>query len=309
MAITTTYYSGSGASFDNCAFLGQRYEEESGYRPNEAECWICSASPGESEPMVTMHLGSTGWLTQLWRSPSGSIFVSAASGIIYHHREPFNRTSPWQEPQVDAALFGIWGIDDRCVFAWGSRKEVPVFFRWNGSDWSEMPSPKFSVRAVHGLGPDSVYAVGAEGGAALWDGRAWQPFQTPTREILTAVFAAGPDEIYAVGNGGTILEASAAGWGKIGEGPGLPGPLAAVAKFRDELWVGAGQFGLFKRAGTSNRFDCIKPNAHAVDFDVRQQFLITCSDFIGGTADGQSFKLTARGWLLRNRASHPLCDF
>ena len=53
MAITTRYYSASGTSYEDCAFLGQRFEEESGCRPEEGECWVCSVQPGDDVTVRT----------------------------------------------------------------------------------------------------------------------------------------------------------------------------------------------------------------------------------------------------------------
>ncbi len=310
MAITTAYYSASGPTFDRCAFLAQRYDEEAGYTPHESECWICSAArQPDGSLRFTMHRGSTEWLTRLWRSPSGAVYVSSANGTVHMNRDPLDLAAPWSTPQLEPALFGVWGIDDRFVLAWGTEGQAPAMARWDGTHWSAMPAPPFGVRAVHGLAPNLVYAVGVDGGVARWDGGAWRTFVTPTREILASVFVASPDEIYAVGNRGSILEGSAAGWGKIGVGPGLPGPLAGVAKFKGDLWVGAGQFGLLKRVGTTGQFDCVKPNIHTTDFDVRETLLMAANEVLAGSPDGKDFKLGGRGWLLGMRASHPLCDF
>jgi hypothetical protein len=108
---------------------------------------------------------------------------------------------------------------------------------------------------------------------------------------------------------GSVLEGSARGWGKIGEGPGLPGPLQCVAKFKDELWVGAGRFGLAKRQGKTGQIDVAKPKVLAVSFDVRQDLVIATKDYIAGSQAGTSFTGTGNGWLLKNLANEPLCCF
>ena len=308
MAIATTYYSASGPSHEDCAFLAQRFDAESGYKPYEGECWICTAKRGADGKIYSMtHIGSTGWLTRLWRSPLGRVYVSSAGGTMHMSSDPRDMSVPFETPVLDAALFGVWGIDDEFVLAWGTRKQRGVMYRWDGKAWSEVPAPDFGVRAVHGIAPDAVYAAGLNGSVARWDGSSWQKIATPTTEILASIFVVSEDEIYAVGNQGTILEGSAAGWGKIGEGPGLPGPLACVAKFGGDLWVGAGQLGLFKRQGTTGRFDCVKPNLHAVDFDARERLLISCDDMIAST-DGQAFKATGKDWLAKMRSSKDLGD-
>jgi len=310
MAIVTSYYSASGPSFKDCAFLAQRYDSDAGYHPNEAECWVCTVAGGAGGGVeLQLQLGSTSWLTQLWRSDSGAVYVSSADGTVRMCPDPRVAGAAWDKPTLDAALFGIWGLDDRFVLAWGLRGTTPVMFRWDGKAWGEIPAPPFGVRSVHGTARDLVYAAGTDGGVARWDGATWRRLATPTREILASVFVAGPDEVYAVGNEGGVFEGSAAGWGKIGEGPGLPGPLAAVAKYKGELWIGAWRLGLFRRSGNTSRFDVVKPNLHAVSFDARWSLVVACEDRVSGTEDGQSFFSSAKEFVLTQRANHPLCDF
>ena len=47
MDLETAYYSASGPALDDCYFLAQRYEGDSGYKPYEAECWVCGVKPGK----------------------------------------------------------------------------------------------------------------------------------------------------------------------------------------------------------------------------------------------------------------------
>jgi hypothetical protein len=76
-----------------------------------------------------------------------------------------------------------------------------------------------------------------------------------------------------------------------------------------KLWVGAAGLGFFRRTGKTSRFEAVKPNLHAVHFDVRDSFVIACDDMIAGTVDGKDFFATGDGWLANLRAGHPLCDF
>jgi hypothetical protein len=312
MTVETAYYGASGPAFSDCCFLGQRYEAETGYKPYEAECWICGVEVNpKGGYTVHAYRGSTAWFTGLWRSPAGRLYVCDAEGRITMNSDlktDYGKGT-WEEHKTGDALFGMWGLDDNTVFAWGSRiKDHPVY-RFDGKAWSEIANPGFKIESMHGIASDFVYAVGHDGGIARFDGKSWQRFPAPSPEQLTSVFVAGPDEMYAVGAAGSVLEGSAHGWGKIGEGPGLPGPLQCVAKFKGELWVGAGRFGLARRKGTTSEMELIKPNIHAVSFDVGQNMVIATKDVIFGTADGVSFKGTAKGWLLDNLSGKPLCYF
>jgi hypothetical protein len=311
--IETSYYNASGPEVEECFYLGQRYDAERGFKPHEGECWVIShrRMPNGELGMAT-HYGTTGWLTRLWRSPSGALFVSSAtdSKVVFHPDLIGDAKRKFDETKLGAPLNGVWGLTDEFVLAWGSTfGGTRHLYRYDGKKWKEMKAPDFEVRAIHGLEEDLLYAVGVGGGVARWDGRAWKRFPAPTDEVLNSVFMAGPDEIYATGGAGTLLEGSAHGWGKIAEGP-VPGmPLLAVAKWKKDLWVAAGQFGLFKRVGTQNKIKAIKPNMRAVDFETRGKLLITCRDFIGETEDGKEFDGAGDDYLLQQRAGIPLGKF
>ncbi len=311
--LETEYYSASGPDVDHCAYLGMRYDADHGYKPRESECWILSHRPLNSgDTGMTMHHGTTGWLTGLWRSPSGAVFVSnmTDSKVLFHPDLEGDPKRKFEETKLGAPLDGVWGLDDTFVLTWGATFEGKRFiFRFDGKKWKELPAPDFDVIAIHGLDPELLYAVGSGGGVARWEGRAWKRFPAPTDESLNSVFVAGPDEVYATGGAGTLLEGSAHGWGKIAEGPVKGMPLLAVAKWKKDLWVAGGQFGLFKRVGTQNKLKCIKPNMRAVDFDTRGNLLVACEDFIGQTVDGKEFDGAGDDFLLEERAGKKLGEW
>ncbi|WP_241757817.1 hypothetical protein [Myxococcus landrumensis] len=234
MRTTTDYYSASGPSLDACAFLGQRYDEGRGYKPFEGECWLLSIQrEAEGALSAVNHFGSTGWWTRLWRSPTGGVFVSSTTDakVLYHPDLQGEPENDFESKKLGVTLNGVWGLDDDFVLAWGATFEgTRHVFRYDGKKWKELPAPDFEVRAMHGLAPNFVYAVGVGGGIARWNGKAWKNFPAPTDEVLNSVFVADEDEMYATGGAGSLLEGSAHGWGRIAEGP-VPGmPLLGVAK-------------------------------------------------------------------------------
>lgn len=313
MAITTNYYSVKGTGMDECCYLAQRYDDERGYKPEEAECWVMTHNAGKGGLInASPHFGSTGWFTQLWRSPAGVVYVSGLSaGDVYVNPDIFAKDSAkkWKTHELGQSLDGIWGLDDKFVLAWaGSFEGKNYLFFFDGKKWKELPAPEFAIRAIHGLDRDLIYAVGEDGGVARWDGGQWKQFPTPTDEILLSVFIAGPDEFYATGSAGTLLEGSSQGWGKIASAPAPRGPLLAVAKWNDELWVAGGRKGLFKRDGKKNKLKLIKPNAKANSFDVGEKLVIGCEDFIAQTSDGENFEAAGAGALLKSRDGIDLCD-
>jgi len=316
MEITTAYYSASGHAADDCCFLGQRYNKEWGYKPREGECWVIAAKPGDDKVLFDMPLGTGDWLTGLWLSDSGTLYVASAHKQVLRNTRLMKEWKPGQESfetlPVDASLSGIWGLSDECVFTWGQRYdngwEYPVF-QWNGKTWKELPSPGFKVLSMHGLAPDFVYAVGHDGGIASWNGANWQRWPVPEPEVFTSVFVASDDQMFAVGVNNSVLEGSRTGWGKIAQGPAYPVPLSAVAWWKGELWIGAGTFGLLRRVGTTDQLEVVKPNIHAIGFDARHSLLISCPNVIASTADGVTFKGVASDMLRRNRNGKGLNEF
>jgi hypothetical protein len=307
MAIAVTYYNASGRSRSDCAFLAVRYDDARGFKPWMGdECFVCSNDPSG----LYTHIGTGGWFTSLWRSSGGAVWVCDSQGTVSTApslQDPMVSPAAWNHIVLDAALFGLWGIDEECVFTWGVREQRGVVFRWDGQAWIELPAPGFEVEAMHGTGPGDAWACGTGGSVAHWDGDRWSPVQTSNDEHLTSIFQAGPDEIYVTGDRGSVLEGSALGVVPIGSIPdAVVGDVRAVAKWGGELWIGAGRLGLWRRLGSSDQFECVKPNVDATHFDARWDMVITCKERISGTADGASFFSIGSGAVQNIRAACPL---
>jgi hypothetical protein len=313
MEIETSYFSGSGSFFAGCCFIAQRYDRATGFKSGEGESWVFDMRDGaDGKSLFTNVAASDSWFTALWRSPAANVYVTDADLAEVHsaHIPPGSANVTWRRTRLDSPLYGIWGLDDGCIFAWGStfQKDYPLF-RFGGGAWNRVGDPGFRIYSMHGTAPDLIYAVGDSGRIARFDGRGWQAFPSPTSELLTSVFVVGGDEIYACGRQGSLLEGSSTGWGKIAEGPGLPGPLLAVVKWQEQVWVGAGRFGLLRRVGLTDQLEVIKPNIPAEAFDARDDMLITCPDFLAGTKDGKAFKGAGKDIVKKRRETKALLDF
>jgi hypothetical protein len=314
--IVTCYESASGSSFDDCTFIGLRMDEAIGYQPEEMECWVVSVRRALSGPHpleLRCQGGTMSWYVGIWRSPAGRVYIADAHGYVHSNPDLWavDARERWESPHFETTLNGVFGIDDGCVFTWGSTfdKKHSVH-RFDGTAWNELPSPSFAVRSMHGLAPDLVYAVGLGGRIARWDGARWTEVASPVSEDLKSVFVAGPDEIYAVGAAGSVLEGSAHGCEVIAQAPlGRVGmALYAVAKWRGELWIGGGPQGLFKRVANTRQLDLIKPNVKAVSLDARQTLVMGTEDWVCGTSDGQTFQAAGANFLREARAGRQLGD-
>jgi hypothetical protein len=270
----------SGPSLQQCHFLLLRFDEKYGFKPDAGESWIFQQDGKDTHALR----GQLGWYTGLWRSPSGRAYVSVSNGEILVNPDPRPRAAPWQTQRVPATLAGIWGLNDELIFAWGLRGSDAVAYRFDGIGWKELPAPPGEVVGMHGTSDKLVYAAGRDGLLARWDGKGWTKAVSPARGVLSAVFVVDEDEMYAVGPNRQLLQGSTRGWTEILEGPG---PLFGVAKWKNEVWVGAAEHGLMKLAGT--KLVPVKPNIKAEKLDARGGLVISSPLAIAGTNDGVAF--------------------
>ncbi|HUS67267.1 MAG TPA: hypothetical protein VMZ28_22170 [Kofleriaceae bacterium] len=101
-----------------------------------------------------------------------------------------------------------------------------------GGGWTPSDVLMTTVNAVHGTGPDDVFAVGGGGAIAHDDGGGWEIVREATAfDVLYDVWA-GDDDVFAVGEAGLTLhlDRNRGGWERIvvGDGPlwsvwGTPG--------------------------------------------------------------------------------------
>ncbi len=298
-------YSCASGRHTRYSFLAQRYQMDAGFRPGRGECWIAWVEPDQASGLrYTFKWLYDGWYTGLWRSSQDRVWVTDSQGAVFEFARP---EADFKRHELPSTLFGIYGLSDLELFAWGERNSRPALFSCDGSAWTEMAAPPFAVDCMHGLSRDDLWVSGAGGGVARWDGAAWRPLATGTDERVVSIFVAGPDELYGCGTGGSVFAGSRTGWTRIG---GItdtdPGDVQAVARWQGELWVACSRLGLWKRIGSSDQFDRYKPKLDAVSLDVRDGIVVACKHKVSSSADGAAFRSTAVEHLLKDRAGKPL---
>lgn len=299
------YYAPSG--FDRrFSFLGMRYDVASGFRSSYGETFVASAEPHPTQTFTFgTHYMLPGWFTGLWRSEAERVWVCESRGRVFAFADP--KCSSHVLHQLDAALFGIHGWSDAQLITWGDRGGAPLMFAWDGTAWSAMPDPPFCVLSAHGSGPGDFWIAGNHGGLARWDGATWRVVKTDTDETLVSAFAVAPASVVACGNCGTVFQGSDKGLQAIGAIPNAQvGDVTAVALWRGQLWVAANRLGLWRRVGTTSRFECVKPNIEAVGMDARKDLVLACRRVVVHTEDGEKWMGTGRDVLLTMRGQTPL---
>ena len=287
----------SGADYLNAAWVTRRWRDAYGTTLSDSDFYVCGSDAGQlrfwgPSPNIT---------PALWRAlPSGRVYALDASQGSVHVYDEIGSSDPSKIRLVPMGFAGegIWGLDEQHIYAWGIRQvgpgnQAPHLASFDGHEWREMPNPGFYITKLHGLAPDLIYAAGRDG-MARWDGRQWNLLPMPTGEILSDVFVAAPDEIYATGYNGSLLEGTANGFSVITRTIDDRLPYTCVIKFADELFVGGGSLGLFRRVGLTDELELYKPKVMATSFEARAGSLVITTPFaICGTNDGQDFQGSA----------------
>ena len=319
MNIEVACYGASGPKARQCAFLANRFDSEFGFRPADGESWIAFNNYTiDFQGTTRVTNGTAAWYTGLWSTLDVSIFVTRHDGWIIHGAKLLEQGEQfqWQNYQIaDHTLWGVFGIDEANVFVWGSNPKAQAglvyppsqFFRRDGDNWRSMPGPGFKATAVHGTAPDNLWAGGANGEVARWNGSDWKPVKGIKGAVLS-VWVADDDEVYATTSAGAVMHGRASGFKFVGSLPGatLPDDVACVAKWHDGLWVGSPRLGVFRRIGETADFECVKPNIPCVGMDARDELVMCATNRVSGTADGVEFRSYGTDSVMKVRAEHAL---
>lgn len=78
-------------------------------------------------------------------------------------------------------------------------------------------------RAVRPLSPGGAWAVGVGGTVLGWDGWAWTPSESGTKENLNAVWGSAPNDVWAVGKNVAVIRWDGNRWSAASAVPPVPG--------------------------------------------------------------------------------------
>ena len=285
MPIAWKYRGVSGLSAEDFHFIADRYDDTYGWSEDMAESWIGRVVKGQ----MYLLLGHRGWLTRLWRAPSGRLWVSEGGARTGVHVEASGEllTPAWSFTALPGTLGGVYGLDESNVFAFGQRVKPGlhgIAHRWDGARWTETPSPPGILMGLHGIRPDLVYGVGDAGLVTRWDGLRWVRVPAPTRSVLSSVQVVSEDEIHACGAGHRVLEGSVHGWV---ERVIADGPLLSLGRFKGRVLVTTGARGL--HAVERDALVEWRKDIPATQLDTRGDLLAACPEALVASRDGEAF--------------------
>lgn len=102
---------------------------------------------------------------------------------------------------------------------------------------------------INGLAQNDLYAVGADGFIAHYDGTKWTTLQCQTQACLHGIFAVSQEEVWIAGSRGTLLKGNVnTGFAAVVK-RGMSADFYGVAKYDQQVFIGASD-GLYRLEGT-----------------------------------------------------------
>lgn len=159
--------------------------------------------------------------TDIW-AVGGDINVASDGAAVWHYDG-----LSWTEAELPAeaaahvAVYKVWGSGPSDVWAVGT---AGLILRWDGSAWTQVPSPTTrNLFTVHG-DASRLYAVGgAVGGTILaWDGSAWGDITPALAPQLNGVYTRGGCPAQAAGTQGFLFQEGDEGWEQDPRGSATP---------------------------------------------------------------------------------------
>jgi hypothetical protein len=270
----------SGETHRDCHFLGVRHDERMGNARDTGEHYVVQIAGNE----VHSVLRTRAWLTGLWRSRSGRVLVGAAAGGARVLDSSLPGPPQWSTQQLPAVLMGVWGLDDTLAFTWGGGAAGPMMFQWNGSDWQAIECPG-RISSVRGTAPDLIYASGAEGLLARWDGQRWSRVATGSAGHIGGVRVVSDREMYAVRDRQVLMDGSVHGWSDRVD---LGQAILTFEPYRGDLWISAMNDGLCKLNGTA--LVPVKPKFKPFVLEGRLGLLASNRELIAFSETGDTFE-------------------
>jgi len=185
---------------------------------------------------------SSNLFSKLW-AVSETDFWAGTDGLgdIYHYDgERFElQNLPTTDSFTDT--YALWGTASNNVYASVYQEGL---FRFDGSTWSKVMHPTAIISAIHGTGPNDIWAVGTE--IIHYDGTSWRLHQAGAAFANTgilnrryhAVWASPGGRVWIAGEEGVVLVGDTAGFSLV-DTSGFAGTLFAIwGSGESDIWAG-----------------------------------------------------------------------
>lgn len=280
MGVTYRFRAVSGGHHRDCHLLASRHHEELGTAADTGEFYVLRSHGGALHVL----LRARQWLTALWRSPGGRVFVTGADGTVWSAAPAEPGGERWTTVRLPAVLGGVWGLHDDLVFAAGTRAHRPVLFRLSGQQWAEVECPGY-VTDIRFFDERVGVLCGDDGLLAGWDGDAWKRLPSPASGVIHRVAIASPGEMYAQAGDYGILEGSVHGWVELAR---LYYVMRTLAWHGGRLWVSVHGHDLchFADGVLTPR----EPGFPVTAFDTRERLVAMSGDRVASSEDGEGFE-------------------
>ena len=132
---------------------------------------------------------------------------------------------------IQKNIYALWGTSAQNLYAAGA---LGSLWHWDGAGWTQQGNPlaasnlKFDWRGLHGVDAGTVFAVGTNGAAAVFNGTVWKAAPVGNAENLSGVYATtdktGNTVAFASSQAG-IQQWTGAAWQKV---PGVYNNFLAI---------------------------------------------------------------------------------
>lgn len=217
------------------------------------------------------------WLTSIWRSETGALYVTDADGNVRIYDGAVWTVSP-VSPE---ALTCIWGLSDADVFAAG---DEGIVYRWDGTAWSNFSPPLGGVIfSVRGVSAHNLYACGANGLLWHYDGT-WTRIELPTNQRLLGLLALAANDVLVCGAGGVLFRGADTSWNDVSQ-PGHD--FHSLAQYRGTIFLSAGGEGVFRFDGVA--VTNVKSTITSYRLVSNADYLASAGGVIAARFDGQTW--------------------
>lgn len=215
------------------------------------------------------------WLTDIWLSETGTLFVSDADGSVHRYDG-----AEWVITSVSPrAITTLWGFSDEEIYAGGREG---IVYRFDGTIWSPISAPLgetlFSIR---GSSSRNLYVCGEA--ALLWhyDGGEWISIVLPTNRGLVDLLLVTPNDVLACGPSGVLFRGAGTEWADVSQSGH---DLHALALYRGLIYVAGADEGIFTFDGTA--LTNVKDTLTAYSLVARGDYLAAAGDTLAVRFDG-----------------------